>query len=327
MMAFYIATFPKLIKMKKTHMPIVSMITWCVLLCFNSTLFAQSSETPSPQVSVSSGFLEDNMIVGDEVRYFLTARYPQHYTIIFPDSTYGFDPFEYDHKHYFPTRTRDSVSYDSVIYYLRSFEVDLIQTLQLPVYQLLKNDTITHLGNLDSIKLTELVTIPLDTIPTEALPLKWNVAYEQVKKLFNYPVAIVIVSGLILIGIILWILFWKKIRIFFTTRNLTKRHQRFIDQFNTELQKVDPNFPNSIEIPLYTWKYYLEDLEKKPYTKLTSKEWFALERDEQVYQQLQKIDHAIYGSLPEHHVIELLKNLKNIAEERYLKKVQHIKHG
>jgi hypothetical protein len=305
----------------------ISIFAFALPLSYSPLLAQSPMQDDLNKITITSGFLEDSMVVGDQVRYYLTALYPQHLDILFPDSTYAFEPFEYHHKTYIPTRTRDSVSYDSVVYFLQSFEVDLVQTLQLPIYQLHKKDTITHLSLVDTIRLSELVTIPLDTIPTEALPLKWNVAYEHVKKLFNYPIAFIIGLALTLLGVVLWMLFWKPVKRYFKLRSLNKRFEKFQQQFNTEVQNIQTNRPSTIETPLNTWKNFLENLENNPYTKLTSKEWFELDKDETLYQQLRRIDQAIYGSVGADSTTEAFNNLKNIAEERYRKKAQHIKHG
>src|SRR5688500_9661894 len=91
-------------------------------------------------VTVRGGFFLDSLKIGDQTGFYLTAKYPSNLNIIFPDSTYNFSPFEYERKRYFPTQTTKGESYDSVVYFLSTFEVDSVQTLSLPVFQLNPQD-------------------------------------------------------------------------------------------------------------------------------------------------------------------------------------------
>src|SRR5690348_12171602 len=77
----------------------------------------------SQTVTVKAGFAADSTRVGENVFFYLTARYPKTQQIVFPDSSFAYSPFELLKKDYFPTRTNDSTSYDSAVYSLRTFEV------------------------------------------------------------------------------------------------------------------------------------------------------------------------------------------------------------
>jgi hypothetical protein len=125
---------------------------------------------------VRGGFFKDSLRVGDQTGFFLAAEYPTNLNILFPDSTFSFSPFEYESKKYFPTRTTAGRSYDSVIYYVSTFEVDPIQTLSLPVFQFNRMDCTVYQTPRDTILLTELVKDLPDTVTVKNLPLKVNVA-------------------------------------------------------------------------------------------------------------------------------------------------------
>lgn len=59
-------------------------------------------QTNAQGVRVENGFLNDSVKVGQPVQFYLTARYPAHLDIIFPDSTYNFSPFELLQKNISP---------------------------------------------------------------------------------------------------------------------------------------------------------------------------------------------------------------------------------
>src|SRR5688500_16263838 len=116
-----------------------SMVTFKYALAIG--LFVASLGSSIGQdVNVRGGFFLDSLRVGDQTGFYLTATYPSNLNIIFPDSTFNYHPFEFNKKRYFPTQTTDGKSYDSVIYYLSTFEVDRIQQLSLPVFQLNRSE-------------------------------------------------------------------------------------------------------------------------------------------------------------------------------------------
>src|SRR5687767_4457976 len=105
-------------------------------------------------MQVSGGFLSDSLKIGEQTAFYLSARYPSNMTILFPDSTHSFSPFEYQYKEYFLTETKDGVSRDSAVYFLTTFEVDRVQSLQLPVYVVQPSDCTVVQSRADSVLIT-----------------------------------------------------------------------------------------------------------------------------------------------------------------------------
>ena len=69
----------------------------------------------------------------------------------------------------------------------------------------------------------------------------------------------------------------------------------------------------------------MEQLEARPYTKLTTRETLVLQKDENLGKNLKNIDHAIYGySSP---VLDSFHYLRSVADARFNKKLQEVKHG
>jgi hypothetical protein len=289
------------------------------LLCCCGEAYAQD-------VVVRGGFFKDSLRVGDQTGFYLAAKYPTNLNILFPDSTFSFAPFEYENKKYFPTETTRGISYDSVIYYLSTFEVEPIQALSLPVYQLNPMDCTVYLSQRDTILLSELVKDLPDTVTLSNLPLKVNVAYENVLYNFNYLVAGIIVGALLVIAGVIWIVFGKKIRKHYRLKRMQKAHQKFLEIFNQQVDSIKTAFSSvSTESALSQWKKYMEQLESRPYTKLTTKETLQIENNELLGRNLHTVDAAIYGH--DRSVVESLESLRNFADRRFVQKLEELKHG
>lgn len=278
-------------------------------------------------VKVRGGFFEDSVVVGDVARFYLTATYPSELNILFPDSTFNFAPLEYGTRQYFTTRTRNGISYDSVIYHLDVFELDSLQLLFLPVYLVNENDCTKFISNPDTLLFRTVIhDVKTDTLLLEKLPLKENVAYHSVGSNFNYPV-VIIISGILLTAVaVFWFVFGKRIQKHYRVKRMVKAHQEFIRVFSKEIVDIQNHHtPAVTEATVAHWKKYMEQLERKPYTKLTSKEIQRIESNEGLGNILHSIDASIYG----HSTVTtaLFENLKVFTQERFHKKLQEVKNG
>jgi hypothetical protein len=299
-----------------------NIIKLALLVVFTFSLnFSQAQA-----VKVHGGFLSDSIKIGEQTAYYLSARYPSNLTVLFPDSAFSFTPFEYQKKNYFATKTEDTTSLDSAVYYLTSFEVDRIQYLDLPVYVVNPQDCTIYESPQDNIMITQLVARVPDSVSVEKLPLKMNTAYQKVFFQFNYWVVIIIVGILLILVIVAWIIFGKRIRKYFKTKKLLKRHSQFLQSYNASVDQIKAAFsPVQTESTLSMWKKYMEDLEARPYTKLTTRETFTINPDESLKQNLSMVDKAIYGH--DTAVIDSLESLKIFADQRFSRKLEEVKHG
>lgn len=278
------------------------------------------------EIKVSGGFMKDSIRIGESVGYYLSAAYPQSLTVLFPDSTFSFAPFEFSSKKIFPTNTVNGTSRDSVVYYLTTFEIDKVQVLDLPVFVTSARDCTAYQPSPDSIYLVELVPNPPDSVKAQNLPLKTNTLYEKVFKQFNYIIALIAGGVLLILAIFTWIVFGKRIIKYFRMKKLKQGHLKFLHAFTGQFEQLATVFSRErAEATVSIWKKYLEHLEQKPYTKLTTRETIALEGDERLGSNLQMIDRAIYGN--QAHVHESFEELKKFAEERFLKKLEEVKNG
>ena len=293
--------------------------------CFFIFLFATAFHGHA-QIKVQGGFLSDSLKIGEETAFYLSARYPSEATILFPDSSHNFFPFEYRYKKFFPTETAGGISRDSTVYYLSTFEIDPVIGLDLPAYVVSGQDCTEYRTSPDSMRIIQLVSEVPDSIPVDKLPLKLNVAYHPVNHQINYFILIMVAAGLGILALVVWIFFGRRISRYLTSRQLAKHHRAFILGFENIMSDLEKKYsPAATESALSLWKKYMERLEAKPYTKLTSRETVRILQDESLGNNLRAIDRAIYGH--GQVVVEPLRNLKSVATVRFSKKLEEVKHG
>ncbi len=279
------------------------------------------------EVRVEGRFLEDSIKIGVAFPYSLSASYPTIKTIVFPDSTFSFDPFEIDHKKYFPTKSTSGTSYDSVVYFLTSFEIDSVQALRLPVFIVEGHDSTAIYAEKDSVFLKHLVAQVPDSVSIEKLPLKTNTAYQTVKWLLNYPVLLIAGGVLLLTILLVWIIFRKRIKQYFVLRKLKKNHQKFLRDFQLAVERLQSGYSTQqAEATLLLWKEYMERLLASPITKYTSKEIFNLVKDKSLADALRQIDKTIYRESKELKTEPLIE-LQRFTEEQFTNKVHQVRNG
>lgn len=279
------------------------------------------------EVKVRGRFLADSIKIGGQIPYALTATYPSSLNLVFPDSTFSFAPFEIQKKQYFPTRTTENISYDSAIYFLTTFEIDSLQALSLPTFTIHRNDCTAVYAISDTIFLKQLVRSVPDSISAQQLPLKINTSYQSVKWLLNYWVVIILLSVLLILILVGWIVFGKRMKKYFILRRLQRKHNAFLEEFSKRADQLRTNVSvNHAEDVLVVWKKYMEKLLTKPFTSFTSKEILAQEKDELLAIALQKVDRMIYQGTDSYSE-EAITSLSQYAQQRFTIIVEGIKHG
>ena len=296
------------------------LLTPIFYILFISSIHAQ-------EIKVHAKFNGDSVKIGKPIEFYLSAHYPEKLKNLFPDSTFSFSPFELQKKIYFPTRTANGISKDSVIYMLATYEVDSVQTLSLPVFVANPMDCTQVFSNTDSVFFQNLVKAIPDSLTTEKLPLKVNTNYLGVRWQLNY-ILFGIGGGIVVIALVLvWVFFGKRIRKYFKLKRMVKSYEAFRIKFENSVEKLDQDFsPQSVEASLVIWKNYLETLLSKPYTKYTSKEIRAIENSEELGHALSEIDRMIYGNTTG-NVHAPFAGLKAYVRQEFEKKKEEVAHG
>lgn len=280
----------------------------------------------SQEIKVAGRFQADSLRIGDVITYSLTAKYPSDLNILFPDSTFDFFPFEYQSKKYYSTKTRDGLSYDSAVYYVSTFEIDSIQSLSLPVYVIHPADCTTVEPDPVSVRLLSLVGTMPDSVEIKDLPLKITVAYEPVSGNFNYIIASAVFIGLVLILVVTWLVYGKRIRRYFKLKKLKRNHALFLSDYTVSVNRVnEEQSALAAEHSVSIWKKYMEGLEKRPYTKMTTRETLDLIHNDFLKQNLQTIDRVIYGNMTAS--AQPFEELRSFADQQFQQKVREVQHG
>ena len=297
-----------------------------IIQCIGILICAVPAALAQDVVRVRGRFETDSISIGESIPYALTAHYPRTRQVFFPDSTFAFTPFEISRKKFFSTKTTGDTSYDSVVYWLTTFEIDSIQKLSLPIFVLQEKDCVAVVSAPDSVFLRYRVASVPDSVSVEKLPLKTNTAYQKVQWILNYPFFALLTGGLLVLLVLAWIIFGKRIRRYFALRKLNKSYQEFIIRFNQALERLgSESNSRKAEEALVTWKDYMEGLEQYPYTKFTSREIVKLVGDHTLDNALRAIDRSIYGGLSSS--LEPFRSLLIYSEQRFKKKEEEVRNG
>jgi hypothetical protein len=313
-------------RLQKNHLQCTSYMSDFVRLMLCIAFFAIVGRVDAQEIKVNGGFLSDSLKIGEKTAFYLAAHYPSAQTVVFPDSTFRYFPFEWSDKKYFPTKSENGTSIDSAVYYLSSFEVDRVQYLNLPVYIVNPKDCTAIQSLRDSVLIAQQVSAIPDSISVDKLPLKMNTTFEAVPYQFNFWILIFVVAGLVIATVLIWIIYGKKIRRYFITRRLKRKHFQFQTSYNAIVEQLTQEFsPPTTESALSTWKKYMEQLESRPFTSLTTHETLQVIPDENLATNLSKIDSAVYGNSTA--VVDSLQHLRSFADDRFAKKLSEVNHG
>ncbi len=275
------------------------------------------------EISVKGGFVEDSLLIGQDVKFWISATYPPSMEMVFPDSLYPFNPFEISGKEYFPTEIKGGLAYDSTVYIIQSYEIDKVQYLKLPAIVLNGSDSIVIETPIDSIFLTELAPFVSDTTA-----LKTNLDYQLVDTQFNYPLMYYILGGLLLLTVILLLIFGRRILKWIKLRRLRKQYEQFSEVFDSYIKKLklDPD-PALAEAALVHWKKYQQRLDKIPFTVLTTKEILNQDFAQELEKPLKSVDRVVYGKRIQEDVFQDFEQIEDFTQDRYAKKIEEIKDG
>ena len=279
------------------------------------------------EIVVRGRFQKDTVKIGEQVPYSFSVHYPSSRSVVFPDSTFTFAPFELERKIYFPTRTSHHTSVDSAVYFLATYELDSVQLLSLPVFVLQRNDCTSVYARPDTLFVSTLVKVIPESVAAKDLPLKSNADYLGVQWLLNYPLLLVIGGVLIVLLIVVWIVFGRKLRRYFLLRRLNKNHLDFLKRFARHIETLRTERAyTEAESALVDWKKYMESLVASPFTKFTTKEILQFAADETLGHALHAIDRMVYardGSFSP----ESFERLRSFSEDQFTKKTEEVKHG
>ena len=277
---------------------------------------------PSSPLPLPVGhFSKARVRVGEPLDYELRYRHLPDLEVVFPDSLASYGPFEYVGKTYYPTRTRRGLSLDRAVYHLRTFRLDSVQTLALPVAVLQGPDTLSVAPAPSRVRL--LRTAAALPPGTAALPpLRQHLTLEVVPPAFNYPYWLASVLGALLLAAGAAALFRQRLRRRYQAYKRRKNHGYFLAQFARHIERFElSRSATNVERAVVLWKNYLASLENSALNSFTTREIVAyFENDTDVRRALSTTDKVIYGNLQTEGAEEVdraFQRLRGFAERRY----------
>ena len=305
-------------------MPSCFPLRWCrplpaVLLPL--LVAGQPAQTPPPLPLPQGRFRQATVRVGEPLDYELRYAHAPGLEVVFPDSLARFAPFEYVGKTFYPTRTRRGVSLDRAVYHLRTFRLDSVQALALPVAVLHGPDTLSVAPPPRRVRLRRTAA-PLPPGTTALPALRQHLALEPVPPAFNYPYWLAGgLAGLLLLagGAAL---FRQRLARRYRAYKQRKNHGYFLAQFARHVERFElSRSATNVERAVVLWKNYLAGLENSALHSFTTREIVAyFENDADVRQALRTTDRVIYGNLQTEGAEEVdraFQRLRGFAERRY----------
>lgn len=269
------------------------------------------------EVQVDGYFLKDSAKLGERVGYVLKARYHASLDMLFPDSTYNFGGMEFLEKQTFTSTTQDSITLDSAVYYLSNFSLDPIRRFSLPVFEVLRYDSISHFPEEALLGLV----LTIDEIP-ETLSFQENNTYLKVPLGFNYP-RVILISVLSLgVLVALYFLFGKKLMNMWLVYLERKKRKRFLERWKNAKRTLleQPSLQSADEL-LGLWKSYMESLTGKPF-----REWTATEIAHhlglpELLRDFRKIELVIYADKVDDDIPLSCEKLREVSTEIFEDKI------
>ena len=253
--------------------------------------FLISSNLFSQNIEYKTYFLNDSIRIGDSITLISNLKYPENIEIVQPDSSYNFTSFEFIGKKTFPSFSDGNIIYDSTIYYLRTFEIDSIQRLNLNATIINNKDSLVVSSNTDSIALIYQVS------DVNFSKTKENTLFNSIRSIFNSEKALIIIGFIILIIIIIYLLFRKKIEKYLKIRKLRIQIKRFNNDFDYNLKDyLNNQEKNDLERLLLLWKRFMEKLSKRPYSTSTTSEISSFLENKKLLNLLKDIDRNLYSN-------------------------------
>lgn len=297
------------------------LLPLALLLLFTPGRAAQMPAAQTPLPLPQGRFRQATVRVGEPLDYELRYAHDPALEVVFPDSLAGFGPFEYAGKTYYPTRTRRGISLDRAVYHLRTFRLDSVQTLALPVAVLQGPDTLRVAPPPSRVRLRRTAA-PLPPGTAALPPLRQHLALEAVPPAFNYPYWLAgLLAGLLLLagGAAL---FRRRLGRRYRAYKQRKNHGYFLAQFARHVERFElSRSATNVERAVVLWKNYLAGLENSALNSFTTREIVAyFENDADVRQALSTTDRVIYGNLQTEGAEEVdraFQRLRGFAERRY----------
>ncbi|MES2794727.1 MAG: hypothetical protein V4683_02120 [Bacteroidota bacterium] len=276
-----------------------------LVFIFSSNCLGQIKITPRP----IGKFLTDTIRLGEIVNFSFVYKHNSKQEVFFTDKAFDYRPFELVDKIYFPTKTINNVSVDSAIYQFRTFSIDSIQSISIPVFLANKGDSTLIYCEKDSIVLLQQIAGNL-----RALSVKDNSRLLPMKVKINIAYLFLQIAIIIVAIIIWWLVFGKTVMSQINIFTIYRRHVEFKKIFNRYAKSATKT---NLEKALTLWKDYIGKLQKRSYTTMTTPEIIKNIPNDHLETALREIDKSIYGNIISEDINNSFTTLNNLADYYY----------
>lgn len=268
--------------------------------------------------------LKDSIQIGEPFQLTLFLNYPAKTTVLFPDTSYDFSPFELVKKDYFPTKTIGEWSRDCVIYDLATYLPDSVFKLKLPVFEVTNGDSSAYFSN-------EVQAFLKPSMPRQApanLQPEEETDLLAVPKSINYPYIILGMAAVVGLLLLFNIFFDRPIQKFIYLFLEKRRYDTFMRQFEKLSRAMERELLiERMENLIVNWKKYLERIDGRPFTSYTSAEFFKELKDNTLKENLMEVDRWIYGGLEMKNWKNNVTYFRRISDQMYQQKRERIRNG
>jgi len=293
---------------EKNKYQITSTKLFCTFLLFFLDHFAATAQNTIPVAH----FHEDSAKVGEPIPLSLTFYSPEGQEVLFPDSTYDFSPFEWVDQQWFPTRSAEGKSRDSVVYALRYFELDTTQKISLPVF-VLRGEKDTLKIHSDSVALTANFVVK---VMPDSLHLRQNTQFVPFRQQANGYLLALVALAVLLLASGVWALFGGRILRAMRLRRMEKQFEKFKESYLKLIQESPDG--EQTDHALGIWKAYLSKLLRRPLSGHTTREFrrdFPEARE--IHEALRQLDRAIYAGESNDKTRDALETLLDFAATNF----------
>lgn len=265
-------------------------------------------------------FSVDSIPLGNRLSVSLVFDHGSTEEVFFPQEESYFLPFKLEDIKYFPTNTIDTVSTDSVIYYLKTFETKSVQSLALPIWIKREIDNLELMSNVDSVLLINRVP---DSLMADQLPL---LGADRTMKDFTkqgFSKSIKWTSlGLLALGLIS-LLFRKTIE----NQLIIYQYKAKNTEFKSKFRKLmlAENASENLELASKMWREHLEWLERKPIASLSVDEIQKTLKDDRVGDAIRVLETVLYSGRDSTRLPIALHVLYTFANDRFKSKLLVLK--
>ncbi len=293
----------------------MAKIRYILILSLSFLLLSPSAI--AQELKVEGYFMQDSAKLGERVPYVLKATYGKGYNIVFPDSTFDISPLVLLEKQTFMSSTKNGISLDSAVYYVSNFSLDPVIQFSLPVFEVMKYDSLTYYPEEASLALKLMI----DPLP-EQLSFQENNVYQNIPKDFNFPLLIAAIVCIFILAALVFFFFGNNIKKKLQIWNEKRKYKRFVTRWAKAEQNfaAKPDMDGADEL-LGLWKTYMEHLKDKPFREWTTTEISEFLENKDIIKDFREIEMIIYAGKEGQDISQACQNLKGICAETYHQKI------